>query len=319
MRSALFICLAVVAALVAYIYIPQIQSKPISLRLAINPFPGYALLHVAKDEGFFAEAGIDIELIEISDLYGVSRSFERGKVDAMTSTMVEVADVYQRSGKAAVPILFTDYSDGADVVISVSDKVNSLIDLEGKTIAVEPASLGYYMLRRALETAGLEEKDVKISVMPQNAMKAALKRGAVDALVTYPPISGEVKSEFPTSKIVFDSSSLPGEILDVVSVDRGYLKKNPEIVSRLSKVWAKSLDFYNAHPDRAIPLMAIKSDIPEVDLREDLKKIHFFTPKEAAKMNETKSQIIVLSKVISYLYGDLKFNAEKFVYDSYVK
>lgn len=317
MRSAFLICLVVILALSAYVFGPQMQSKPIPLRIAINPWPGYALLHIAKDQKYFENAGIDAELIEISDLYGVSRLFERGKVQAMTSTLVEVADIYRRSEKAAVPVLFTDYSNGADVILSVSPNVKNISDLKGKRVAVEPASLGYYLLRRSLERAGLDIKSVTTVIMPQKAMGEAVQNGTVDAIVSYPPTSTDIKSKFPNSTIIFDSSEIPNEILDIVSIDREYLNKHPDLVDRLEQVWAQAFAFYKNHPEKAVSIMAEKVRMDEEGLKSDLKLMKFISVEEGNKINDDKTQLIVLSKIISFLHGTQKFDADKFIFDQY--
>ena len=62
------------------------------LRVGINPWPGYGPLFLAADKGFFAEEGIDVELVELTSLADVRRAFERGQIDGMTSSWCAIHD-----------------------------------------------------------------------------------------------------------------------------------------------------------------------------------------------------------------------------------
>ncbi len=319
MRWVWFFCLSIITALLLFMFQPHLPQKSIPLRIAVNPWPGYGLLHLAKDMGYFKKAGIDVELVEISDLYGVSRVFERGKVHAMTSTLVEVADIYKRTGGVAVPVILTDYSEGADVILTNHKQLSSIMDIEGKTVAVEPASLGYYLLTRALETSGLEEKDINISVMPQSAMFDALKSNKVDAVVSYPPVSSRIMQKIRGTKVIFDSSMVPGEILDAVSIDKTYLEKHPDLANRLLKVWEMAFHYYKNNKSDSILKLTHYLNMNTESLMGDLSYIHLIGGEEQKNMFAKKSHLVVLNEIVKQMNANTNFDPELFNVYRYVK
>jgi len=94
----------------------DIAGKP--LRVALNPWPGYAFLFLAQEKGYFADEGVNVELVELSSLSDVRKAFERGQVDGMASSLVEVLEVSKNSNRQAVVSLMADYSNGADVILA---------------------------------------------------------------------------------------------------------------------------------------------------------------------------------------------------------
>ena len=65
------------------------RSSREPIKFATNPWPGYDPLYVARDKGFFEEAGLDVTLVDLTSLGASRRAFERGQVDGCGATLVE--------------------------------------------------------------------------------------------------------------------------------------------------------------------------------------------------------------------------------------
>jgi len=129
--------------------------------------------------------------------------------------------------------------------------ISNATELRGKRIAYEPNSLGIYVLARMLDQAGLKLSDIEPIGMDQTQMVEAMKGQRIDAAVTYPPSSLAIR-ELEGVRPVFTSADIPGEVLDVYSVDPAILDADPTFLTRFYAAMTELEDFARAHPDTAI-------------------------------------------------------------------
>ena len=137
------------------------QPKSPPLRVGINAWPPYEFLFLAQEKGFFRDAGVDVKLVEFGSLSDARQAFENGKLDGWAATLVEVVMVHDGAMRKPRILRLLDFSDGADVIIAGKD-TQSIRDLRGKRCGVEQASLGVFLLGRALESEGLHLTDVTL-------------------------------------------------------------------------------------------------------------------------------------------------------------
>lgn len=64
------------------------DQRPV--RVAISPWPGYEYLYLAQEKGFFAQEGINLEILELYSLEDTLRTFTQGRADGMASSISEV-------------------------------------------------------------------------------------------------------------------------------------------------------------------------------------------------------------------------------------
>jgi NitT/TauT family transport system substrate-binding protein len=148
------------------------------IKFATNPWPGYDPLYVARDKGYFRDAGIEVALVDLTSIGASRRAFERGQVDGCGATLVEILLAADQSGLRPQIAAVVDYSNGADVLIAAGS-VKSLADLRGRRVAIEPGTLHIQLLALALDSVQLTVRDVALVPMPQNAMPAAFADGLV--------------------------------------------------------------------------------------------------------------------------------------------
>lgn len=229
----------------------EAPSQP--LRVGINPWPGYAPLFLAADKGFFAEEGVEVELVELSSLADVRRAFERGQTDGMASSLVEVLDADRNGELAPVIVLAADYSNGADVILA-KRSVADITALKGQRIGLEPGSLNRFILARALAHGGLTMDDVEIVSLPQVGLQEAVEAGAVDAVVTYPPISTGIEQTGLVARL-FSSADIPGEVADVVSFNRETATRRSSDIDAFVRGWGRAVDAMRANPEESYALI----------------------------------------------------------------
>ena len=248
--------LLIAATLLLLVYIssnPYVSKQKKTIRIGIHQCTGHEHLFIAKKQGFFKQAGLDVELVELSSLTEVRRAFERGKVDGMASTLIEVLEAFKYSGKIAQPVLIIDHSNGANEILG-STKISTIKELKGKKIGVESGSLSTYLVSRALEMNDIKSSEVVIMPMELHDMPTALKTGKVDAITSYPPTSVTIKKQIGVN-VLFDSSTIPNEILDVIAINNEVLANNPELQKQLLQTWKLILDYTRNYSEEAYSIL----------------------------------------------------------------
>ncbi len=186
----------------------------------------------------------------------------------MATTLIELLQAHEH-GRLAQVVLMTDFSNGSDVVL-VRKGINSLADLKGKRIGVESESLSEFVVARALEKAGLSLDDVKLVGISQLNIPTALLSGEIDATHTYPPYSTELMKH--TDKVVklMDSTEIPGEIVDILSVDPDIIAHRMDDMKAIRRAWDKTVAYARAQPEEANKIMAEMEGITPRDFAEAL-------------------------------------------------
>jgi NitT/TauT family transport system substrate-binding protein len=130
--------------------------------------------------------------------------------------------------------LVFDISAGADALLARPD-VTSLAGLRGRRIGVELNTTSSVLLDRALQKAGLSAGEVTVVPLALDAQQQALAQGEVDALATFDPVLSRVEAE--GARVLFDSTAMPGEIVDVLVVRQAALDSRFDALAALVRAW----------------------------------------------------------------------------------
>ena len=245
-------------ALAALLLRPQAPT-PAKLRLGVNPWPGYEALFLAQQRGLYQRHGLEVQLVEFTSVGDCLRGYQEGNIDAMATTLIEVALAENGGSQGApIPILATDVSDGADMILA-KPAITRVADLRGKRVGVEPASLGIFILDRALAQQGLTRHDIQLAPMGQEEMRQALAIDAVAAVVTYAPYS--VSIERDGGQRIFTTKELPDEVMDVVSVAPKFLVSHPHLAQAFVAVWGDAMALLEQDREASITAMSQRQRI----------------------------------------------------------
>lgn len=251
------------------------QKAP-PLRLCINPWPGYEVIFLAQSKGLYAAAGVDVDIVQLDSLNQCRRAFERGQVDGMASTLIEVLQARELSDRKPQIVYVHDYSNGGDVVMA-KNGIADIKALRGARVGFEPGTLNLYVLSRALARDGMSLDFVQPVAMAQSEMAQALIDDKVDAVVTYPPFSIALHDQ-QLAQTIFSTKAIPGEVLDVMSFDAGVLLERKQDIAKLLTAYELGLVYHQQHADEANALMAAREGISVDDfahaITDDLRLLY---------------------------------------------
>ena len=178
--------------------------------------------------------GISIDVVQINDYVESINQYTAGKYDGCTMTNMDALTIPAAGGVDSTALIVGDFSNGNDGVVLKGKK--SLADIKGQNVNLVELSVSHYLLARGLESVGLAEKDLKVVNTSDADMVAAYTTPDVTAVVTWNPLLSEITA-MPNSNKVFDSSQIPGEIIDLMVVNTDTLKANPKFGKALTGAW----------------------------------------------------------------------------------
>jgi len=135
-------------------------------------------------------------------------------------------------------LIIGDFSNGNDGVVLKG--ATDLAAIKGRKVNLVELSVSHYLLARGLDSVGLTERDITVVNTGDADIVAAAAAANVDAIVTWNPQLAEVKA-LPGAALVFDSSNIPGEIIDLAVVNTAVLKDNPALGKALTGIWYETV------------------------------------------------------------------------------
>jgi NitT/TauT family transport system substrate-binding protein len=182
--------------------------------------------------------GIKVDIVQINDYVESINQYTAGAYDGCSMTNMDALSIPAGGGVDTTALIVGDFSNGNDgIVLKGKSKV---ADLKGQSVNLVELSVSHYLLARALEKNGLRERDIKIVNTSDADMIAAFKTPKVTAAVTWNPLLSEIDA-MPNANLVFDSSDIPGEIIDLMVVNTAVLKANPNFGKALVGAWYEVL------------------------------------------------------------------------------
>ena len=254
--------------------------------------------------------GINVEIVQINDYIESINQFSAGEFDGCTMANIDVLGIPSAGGVDSTSLIIGDFSNGNDAVISKTAK--SIKDLKGTNINLVELSISHYLLARALEKNGLSEKDIKVVNTSDADMVSAYTTADVSSVVTWKPQVSEIQ-KMPNANTIFDSSKIPGEIIDLMVVNTQTLKDNPAFGKALVGAWYEMMSLMNNDSKEAIEAKTAMAKASGTDLagfEDQLKTTNmFYKAQDAVKFNNSDEIMKTMEFVAKFsfdhgLYGE---------------
>ena len=247
--------------------------------------------------------GIDIEVVQINDYIESINQYTAGEFDACTMTNMDALTIPAAGGLDSTALVVGDFSNGNDGVVLKGK--TSLKDLKGQRINLVELSVSHYLLARGLETVGLSEKDLTVVNTSDADMVAVYGTDDVTAVSTWNPLLSEITA-MPNSHKVFDSSQIPGEIIDLLVINTQTLKKNPKLGKALVGAWYEIMGLMNGADKKAKDTkeyMAVASGTDLAGYEAQLASTEmFYTPKEALALTSSDKLVKTMENVAKFSF-----------------
>lgn len=246
------------------------QLKKVSIQIDGAAVPYYAPLYVAKEKGFFAEQGLDVDFYYAAAA-DIVKNVGAGNVEFGFPNADSV--ILAKSQGIPVKVVHTTYQHGLGATIfKTSSGIKTAKDLKGKTVAV--TSLGspnYIQLQVLLKKAGLSINDVKVEVIGTGAILNALTTGKVDAIVFSMLRTIELNNSGAQVGEIRSDDFLPSFGNVLIAGDK-LIQSDPGTVDGFKKALTKSIEYIaDGHVDEALDL-SIQKYAPTYASKKDITK-----------------------------------------------
>jgi NitT/TauT family transport system substrate-binding protein len=210
-------------------------------------------------------------------------------------TNMEALDMPAAAGIDTTSIIVGDYSNGNDAVLVRHNL--TLGQIPGKRVLLVEKTVSQYLFERAMAINNLsgDLKRVKyVNTSDSDLAGAFLSDQSQDVAVTWKPLVSQILKGKGITKI-FDSSKIPGEILDLMVVRTEVLNRPDGSGQRFAKAIAgawyeltSQMSKPGAEGDKVLSAIAEVSEDTLASYKEQLATTHlFYTAPSALEMSKS--------------------------------
>ncbi|MGV8950867.1 MAG: putative urea ABC transporter substrate-binding protein, partial [Cypionkella sp.] len=240
---------------------------------------------------------------QFNDYVESMNQYTAGAYDAVTLTNMDGLSIPAAGGVDTTAVIIGDFSNGNDAVI-LKDATD-LAAIKGQNVNLVEFSVSHYLLARALESAGMSERDVKVVNTSDPDMVGAFQTPDVTAMVTWNPMVSEILA-LPGATNVFDSTKIPGEIIDMMVANTDVLKDNPNFGKALAGIWYDTMAVMTSDTQEgaaARTAMGVASGTDQAGFEAQLAATRLFDkPADAVAFTSSPDLATTMDKVRMFLF-----------------
>ena len=170
------------------------------------------------------------------------------------------------------------------LVTTKNSTINGVGDLKGKRIAVTRGTDPHIFLVRALQSAGLTEKDVTLVLLQHQDGRNALDNGDVDAWAGLDPMMAQAEIE-NGDRLFFRNADL--NTYGVLNVREDFAAKNSLLVNRVLAIYERGRRYALEHPDELKRVIASAARLSDAVAARQLERTDLRDPTIGDKPRET--------------------------------
>jgi len=290
------------------------SGETASFSLAWSEYPSWSVFGVASELGIIdgrkgaqgpveKKWGVDIELKE-ADYDPCLVMYGSGQCDAVCITNMDVLN--PSLTRKSVAVLPTSTSFGADALIVTG--IDDVKQLKGKKVYGLAKTVSEYCFVRNLEILGEKESDYAFTNMDPGAAALAMQQSQAgyEAIVVWNPFVLETLNKRKDAKVLFDSTTIPGEIIDMVVVSQDALSKpgGEKFACAVIDAFYQVNERIEAQATRDDTLVALGEKFSHLDL-ESMKKVvqqtkFYKTPAEGTALLTGAELPKIMEKVVGF-------------------
>jgi NitT/TauT family transport system substrate-binding protein len=241
------------------------------VRVGVIPGAAGVPLYLGEEQGFFEEAGIQIEYVESNGGAAMIPGTISGDLDFAVANAMSVLIGYS-TGLPLVVIGPANYSTGdpdsdfSAILVPEGSDIESAADLEGRTVAVNALNnIGDLSVRAAVEADGGDQELIDFVELPFPEMAQSLENGDVDAVWAVEPFVTDNEQHgahiISTPLTVMSDSTANS----VVATSSDLMSSDPDLVERFAEASTRSNNYAYEHQDEFREVLLEHSEIaPEV-------------------------------------------------------
>jgi sulfonate transport system substrate-binding protein len=247
---------------------PALAQAPREIRIDFATYNPVSL--VLKEKGLLEKAfekdGIAIRWVQTLGSNKALEFLNAGSID-FGSTAGSAALVAKINGNPIKSIYVYSRPEWTALVTRKDTGITKVADLKGKRVAVTRGTDPHIFLVRALQQAGLTDKDVRFVLLQHPDGRLALERGDVDAWAGLDPMMAAAEVE--SGHTLFYRKP-EANTWGILNVREDFAKRYPEIVRRVLAVYEEGRRWSLANPQEVKRIFADFTKLPPAVVNRQL-------------------------------------------------
>ncbi|WP_028603392.1 ABC transporter substrate-binding protein [Ottowia thiooxydans] len=265
-------------------------QEKLSVRLDFSPWGIHAAMHLAKEKGWFKEAGLDVDVQDGRGSGNTLQLVNSGQADV---GQIQLGLLPQARANGATVVGIAGFGRRTDlgVLVDRNSSIKKAADFNGKTVAVFAASPWAPLIDYWLKLGGLDRQKVNVMFVDPSALWGIYTNGRADGLMSTQPSAVPVaEANRPSRAVLAEDVGIAFPGYGLIATEKT-VQARKQALKALVGVQRKAWDYIRAgNLDEATA--AIMRQRPDVKLdrtvvREQIKQsIEFFdTPATKGKPN----------------------------------
>ena len=239
------------------------------VRFADGRFLGSAPITVAVEKGYFKQEGLEISR---SFFWTGKNSLEAllaGKADLATVGDFPIALEAMKGARICVIAMLSNPGKTYALIARKDQGISSPKDLQGKKIGATFGTNLHFILDSFMLFHHVPRKDLRLVDLPMERMPEALRKGDVQAVITWDPISYQIRTQLGTNAVVFygDEQCIYRMTWNIVGMLE-FVHKNPETIKRVLRALLKAGGFIKGNRNDALQMIAAYLGMEKEALQE---------------------------------------------------
>jgi len=247
------------AALAPCSFAPVRAESADAIRVGTSAIDGYLEPYYAADQGFFARAGLDVDVELFSGGARVTTAIAANAIDIGISNPISLANAADHGLPMVLVAAGVLYNrDAIALCVAADGPVKTARDLNGKTIGVTALEDSNTLHVRAwVDQNGGDSTTLQFVEIPFTAMAAAVARGTVAAApiaepALTPALRGGTLRIFAHTLDVYGRDYMIGGWV----ARSDWVNRNRDAVRRFVSAIYATARWANAHPNETAPFLA---------------------------------------------------------------
>lgn len=235
-----------------------------TLRIAVLPILDTLPLFVAEAEGYFAEQGIDVELIPVASAAERDQLLQAGQIDGIVADLVALA-LYNRDATQMIGVRYAMVPTAEfaqfRILAAGQSGIASVDGLRGVPIGISEGTVIEYVTHRLLEAEGLPADDIATLAVPKIPDRMALLGAGEIAAATLPePLASLAVQQ--GAVVIVDDTRAPEVSCSIFAFRKDVVDAQPKTVRGFLAAIDEASAAINADKTRWSALLAEKGLVP---------------------------------------------------------
>jgi NitT/TauT family transport system substrate-binding protein len=237
-----------------------------TLKIALLPVLDILPLHVAEQNGYFAQAGIEVLTVPVKSPQERDALMQTNQVDGMLTDLISPVLFNQEEAQIKVVRTARRVYPGAPmfhILAAPGSGVASPSQLAGVEVGISQNSVIEYLTDRMLEKAGLTAEQIvvqEVSAIPVRF--ELLVNGEIPAACLPDPLASGAMAA--GAVLVVDDTSVPELSQSILTFGIEALEAKPDAVRAFLRAWEQGVAELNANPERYEALLIEIGRVPEL-------------------------------------------------------